>query len=68
MPNTNRHGAVLLAFCDDGRGIGYYLGYSDAPVYGYWLLSRDEKDLRALSEEVLRKFSANDLKSIVERL
>jgi hypothetical protein len=41
VPNTSRHGTVLLAFYDDGRGIGYYLGYADAPVSGYWLLSRD---------------------------
>lgn len=48
VPNSNRHGSALLAFYDDGRGIGYYLGYADAPVYGYWLLSRNESDVSDL--------------------
>ena len=66
VPNSNRHGSALLAFYDDGRGIGYYLGYADVPVYGYWLLCRDESDVRALSNEVMKKFKWNDLKKIVD--
>lgn len=60
------HGSALLAFYDDGRGIGYYLGYADVPVYGYWLLSRDESDVRELSNEVMKLFKWNDLKQIVD--
>lgn len=65
-PNSNRHGVVLMVFYDDGRGIGYYLGYTDIPVYGYWLLSRDENDLKLLSAEVVKKFKWSDLKKIVD--
>lgn len=65
-PNSNRHGSVLMAFYDDGRGIGYYLGYTDVPVYGYWLLSRDEDDLKDLSAKVMREFKWSDLKKIVD--
>lgn len=57
---------MLLAFYDDGRGIVYYLGYSDAPVYGYWLLGRNEPETRALASEVMKKFKWNDLKKIVD--
>lgn len=66
VPNSNRHGAVLMAFYDDGRGIGYYLGYTDIPVYGYWLLSRDEADLKELSSQVMKRFKWSDLKKIVD--
>jgi len=66
VPNSNRHGAVLMVFYDDGRGIGYYLGYTDVPVYGYWLLSRDETDLTELSTQVMKKFKWSDLKKIVD--
>ncbi len=66
IPDSNRHGAVLLAFYDDGRGIGYYLGYSDVPVYGYWLLSRNESEIRTLANKVMQKFKWNDLKKIVD--
>jgi hypothetical protein len=66
VPNSNRHGVVLLAFYDDGRGIGYCLGYADAPACGYWLLCRNEPEIRALSSEVMKKFKWNDLKKIVD--
>ena len=66
IPHSRRHGVVLLAFYDDGRAIGYYLGYGDAPTYGYWLLCRNEPELRALSTEVLKKFKWTDLKKIVD--
>jgi hypothetical protein len=66
VPNSSRHGSVLLVFYDDGRGIGYYIGYADAPVYGYWLMCRNESELRELSNEVMKKFKWNDLKKIVD--
>ena len=68
VAHSTRHGTVLLKFCDDGRAIGYYLGVAEAcPVYGYWLMSRDENDLRQLAEAVLKRFRWNDLKGIVDK-
>jgi len=68
VPTTHRFGAVLLAFYDEGRAIGYYLGYNanDGPVCGYWLLSRSEEDLRELSAGVTRQFKFNRIKEIVD--
>jgi len=67
IEHSSRHGTVLLKFCDDGRAIGYYLGYVDTPVYGYWLLGRNQEDLRALSDAVLHHFKWNDLKAIIDK-
>jgi hypothetical protein len=64
--HSTRHGTVLLRFYDDGRAIGYYLGHTDMPVYGYWLLSRDENDLSGLSAGILRDFQWVDLKKLVD--
>jgi hypothetical protein len=67
VKHTNRHGTVLLKFCDNGRAIGYYLGTADVPVCGYWLLSRDETDIRELSDAVIEHYKWNDLKTIVDK-
>jgi len=66
VEHCSRFGTVLLAFYDGGRGIGYYLGFSDTPTYGYWLLCRDEAGLRELSSRVNKKFRWNDLKTLVD--
>jgi hypothetical protein len=66
-PHSTRHGSALLKFYDDGRAMGYYLGVSDAPVCGYWLMSREEADIRELSEAVQKEFPWTDLKTLVEK-
>ena len=67
IPHSTRYGTVLLKFCDDGRAIGYYLGYAESPVYGYWIMSRQEDDLRSLADAILKKFRWNDLKALVDK-
>jgi hypothetical protein len=47
--------------------MGYYLGVSDAPVCGYWLMSREEADIRELSEAVQKEFPWTNLKTLVEK-
>ncbi|MEI6846513.1 MAG: hypothetical protein WCK32_00510 [Chlorobiaceae bacterium] len=66
-PHSTRHGSVLLKFYDDGRAFGYYLGVSDVPVCGYWLMSREEADLRELAEAVEKEFPWADLKTLVDK-
>lgn len=56
VPNTNRHGTALLKFIDFGRAVGYWTGYGHQgnPGYGYWIMARDQHDLRELAAAVLR--------------
>ncbi len=62
---TSRHGVAMLKFIDNGRAIGYWVGPAgpDHPVYGYWVMSRDEDDLKQLATHVLHdtKFKSIDV-------
>lgn len=73
---TNEHsvgyGTVFLRFIGNGRAVGYWVGYSGKisgqPMYGYWILSRDEDDLKQISEFALSKFQYLNVKYLVEHL
>ena len=64
------HGVVFLKFIGKGRAIGYWVGYSGwiagQPMYGYWILSRDEKDLRNIAGLALSKFQYMNIKYLIE--
>ena len=68
--HTTRYGCALMQFIENGRGIGYWFGYSSRiaghPVYGYWILSKDEDDLKELAEIALSKFAFLDVKELIE--
>lgn len=53
--DTKRFGAAVLKFTDYGRAVGYWIGPAgrDHPVYGYWIMSRQEEDARVLARRVL---------------
>lgn len=73
---TNDHsfgyGNAFLRFIGNGRAVGYWVGYSGKksgqPMYGYWILSRDERDLHQLAEFILNKFQYFDVKYLVEHI
>jgi len=50
VKGTVRFGVAMLRFLDNGRAVGYWIGVRgfDPPLYGYWIMSRDQDDLRAL--------------------
>ncbi len=50
VKGTVRFGAAILRFLDNGRAVGYCIGVRgfDLPLYGYWIMSRNFKDLRAI--------------------
>ena len=50
VKGTVRFGTAMLRFLDNGRAVGYWIGVRgfDPPLYGYWIMSRDLDDLRAL--------------------
>lgn len=73
---TNEHsvgyGTAFLKFIGNGRAVGYWVGYSGRfsgqPMYGYWILSRNEDDLHQISEFALSKFQYFDVKYLIEHL
>lgn len=50
VKGTDRFGAAMLRFLDNGRAVGYWIGVRgfDPPLYGYWIMSREFDDLRAI--------------------
>lgn len=70
IENTTRYGNAFLKFIENGRAIGYWIGYGSKtdgrPMYGYWILSRKEEDVKNLSDSVLQKFQFYDVKFMVE--
>lgn len=59
VKNTKRFGTAIIKFIEYGRAVGYWSGPAgkDYPVYGYWIMSRNEEDLRILAKAVLDKTS-----------
>ncbi len=57
VKHTKRFGAASIKFVDYGRAVGYWIGPAgkDYPVYGYWIMSRRESDLRMLAKAVIDK-------------
>jgi len=55
VSQTKRFGTAVIKFIEYGRAVGYWIGPSgkDYPVYGYWILSRNEKDVEILAQKVL---------------
>jgi len=72
IKNTNRHGTAILKFLDYGRAVGYWTGLvgDDLPVYGYWIMSRDDKDIELLASTVLAdtEFRIIDIGSVVKKI
>ena len=70
IENSTRYGNAFLQFIDNNRAIGYWIGYASKksmhPVYGYWILSREKKDLCELAEKALKKFIFVDIKELIE--
>lgn len=66
---TKRFGVAMLKFLDNRRAVGYWVGLSgfDHPVYGYWILSQDLTELKAICERVLieHRFTMVDVGHIV---
>ena len=62
------YGNAFLRFIGNGRAVGYWVGYSSKysgqPMYGYWILSRDENDLKEMAEFVLAKFQYFELERV----
>jgi hypothetical protein len=50
IPDGLRFGTAMLRFLDNGRAVGYWIGVRayDPPLYGYWIMSRDFDDLKAI--------------------
>jgi len=65
-------GAGFLQFIGHGRAVGYWVGYSGKysgqPMYGYWILSRNEVDVKEMADFVLTKFQYFDIKFLVEHM
>ena len=70
IDNSMRYGSCFMQFIENGRGIGYWIGYASnkswLPVYGYWILSKDKDDLNELAELALNKFAFVDVKELIE--
>ena len=70
IDNSMRFGSCFMQFIENGRGIGYWIGYASnkalLPAYGYWILSKDKEDLNELAELALKKFDFVDVKDLVE--
>ena len=56
IEHTKRYGTAILKFIEYGRAVGYWTGPAgkDYPVYGYWIMARNEGDLRRLAADVLK--------------
>lgn len=50
VKGTVRFGCAMIRFLDNGRAVGYWIGTrgSDPLMYGYWIMSKSEDDLRAV--------------------
>ena len=50
VKGTVRFGTAMIRFLDNGRAVGYWIGVRgfDPPMYGYWIMSKSEDDLRAV--------------------
>lgn len=72
IKNTNRHGTAILKFLDYGRAVGYWTGLAGEglPVYGYWIMSRDDKDIEMLARTALAdaEFRLIDIASVVNKI
>jgi len=68
--NSIRYGSCFMQFIENGRGIGYWIGYASnkswLPVYGYWILSKDKNDLTELAELALNEFEFVNVKELIE--
>jgi hypothetical protein len=67
VKNTNRYGTAIIKFIDYGRATGYWTGYGQYPIYGYWIMSKDFTDLKNISTSVLQdtKFKSIDVSKYV---
>jgi hypothetical protein len=65
-------GSGFLRFIGNGRAVGFWMGYSGNysghPLYGYWILAKNENDLREMAAFVLTKFQFYDIKYLVEHM
>lgn len=50
VQGTVRFGVAMIRFLDNGRAVGYWVGVRgfDTPLYSYWIMSKDEADLRSI--------------------
>ena len=67
VAHSTRHGVAMIQFLDYGRGVGYWVGTGGAnyPIYGYWIMARDEADLKTLATEAIKHFSSYDIGYLV---
>jgi hypothetical protein len=67
VAHSTRHGVAMIKFLDYGRAVGYWVGVggSTYPIYGYWILDRNEADLKTLAAEAIKQFSSYDIGYLV---
>ena len=71
IEGSTRYGNCFMQFLDFGRAIGYWIGYASSedglPVYGYWILSRNEDEVKELAKLALDKFHFINVKDLVQK-